>query len=94
MATEVHYHYLCQDAASWEVGLQRCVKVIARSRDALRSHLQRQQDGRRTPLPALWEPLPQPDLASPRAAAGSPAVSPGRVCDPGRSHRTLPMQIW
>ncbi|KAA6423576.1 MAG: hypothetical protein FRX49_06636 [Trebouxia sp. A1-2] len=69
-------------------------RVIARSRDALRCHLQRQQGGRRDPLPALWEPLPQPDLASPRTVAGSPAASPGRACDPGRSHRTLPMQIW
>ncbi|KAL0021411.1 hypothetical protein WJX79_003137 [Trebouxia sp. C0005] len=48
----------------------------------------------RDPSPALWEPLPQPDLASPRTVAGSPAASPGRACDPGRSHRTLPMQIW
>ncbi|KAL0029949.1 hypothetical protein WJX77_009324 [Trebouxia sp. C0004] len=69
-------------------------RVVSRSRDALRCHLQRQQDGRRDPLPALWEPLPQPDLASPKAVAGNPAASPGRACDPGRSHRTLPMQIW
>lgn len=79
-----HGELACRDAS----------RVVARSRDALRCHLQRQQDGRRTPLLALWEPLPQPDLASPRAVAGSPAASPGRACDPGRSHKTLPMQIW
>jgi hypothetical protein len=76
--------WACRDAS----------RVFARGRDALRSHLQRQQDARRDPLPGLWEPLPPPDLASPRAVAGSPAASPGRACDPGRSHRTLPMKIW
>ena len=79
-----HGEWACRDAS----------RVVARGRDALHSHLQRQQDARRTPLPALWESLPQPDLASPRAVASSPAASPGRACDPGRSHRTLPMQIW
>ena len=79
-----HGEWACRDAS----------RVVARGRDALRSHLQRQQDARRDPLPGLWEPLPQPDLASPRAIADSPGASPGRACDPGRSHRTLPMKIW
>ncbi|DBA86863.1 TPA: hypothetical protein ACH3X2_005327 [Trebouxia sp. C0005] len=89
-----HHHHCCHPAPCKCKAHRDASRVIARSRDALRCHLQRQQGGRRDPSPALWEPLPQPDLASPRTVAGSPAASPGRACDPGRSHRTLPMQIW
>ncbi|DBB13069.1 TPA: hypothetical protein ACH3X3_005801 [Trebouxia sp. C0006] len=89
-----HHLHCCHSAPCKRKAHRDASRVVARGRDALRSHLQRQQDARRDPLPALWEPLPQPDLASPRAVAGSPAASPGRACDPGRSHRTLPMQMW
>ncbi|DBA78815.1 TPA: hypothetical protein ACH3X1_008710 [Trebouxia sp. C0004] len=89
-----HHHHCCHPAPCKCQAHRDASRVVSRSRDALRCHLQRQQDGRRDPLPALWEPLPQPDLASPKAVAGNPAASPGRACDPGRSHRTLPMQIW
>lgn len=86
----------CGQSNAYRVFCREAARVVARSRNALRSHLQRQQDAQSSPLPALWEPLPQSDnvaaascsprafSCSPKAICCSPDCSPSRACDPGR----------
>lgn len=75
-----------EDVADW--ACRETARIVARSRNALQSHLQRQQDARRSPPLALWKQLPQPDSCaavscSPRACPCSPGAfpcSPRAVC--------------